>query len=251
MWEKLERNGLLTYEVLKTAVHSSGLDRVNRMAAAVAYRLMFALTPLLLIAVFTLGLFVGNSEDAELQLIEFIEDVAGPTVADAMETLAGSVVAGSNTAGVIGFALLLWAGSSLFLELQNDLNDIFGVPYEYTAGITQTVVKRLIGFGWTLSVGLVVLAIWLLNSTWRFLDNVLPSGLELLQRILSVLTPLVSLIVLPFVFALVLQTLTRVRLRWRAVWWGSFFTSLAFVLTAYGVGVYFSISSQSAVTLAS
>lgn len=250
MLEKIRHSGELTFAVLGAAGRSSGLDRVNRMAAAVAYRLMFALTPLLLIALFTLGLVMGNSTEAQQEMLDFIKSVAGVTVSVAMEELVGSLVEGSNTAGAIGLVLLLWTGSSLFLELQNDLNDIFGVPYEHTAGLVQTVLKRLVGFGWTLSIGLIVLVIWLLNSTWQYLGDLLPEGFGAAHTVIAILAPVVSLLLLPFVFGLVFQTLTRVKVRWKAVWWGSFFTSMTFLLTAYGVGVYFRLSRQNAVGLA-
>ncbi len=54
VWDRAKGVSRLTYSVLEAAARSYGLDRVNRMAAAVAYRTMFALTPFLLIALFTL-----------------------------------------------------------------------------------------------------------------------------------------------------------------------------------------------------
>ena len=250
VWDRAKGVSRLTYSVLEAAARSYGLDRVNRMAAAVAYRTMFALTPFLLIALFTLGIFLGNASDAQQQILDFIEGLAGSVVAGALETLASSIVDTSGTAGLVGFALLLWTGSSLFLELQNDLNDIFGVPYEQTAGVAQTVIKRLIGFGWALSIGVIVGAVWLLNSVWQLLGDLFPASFAPVHTLITILTPVVSLVVMPFVFALVFQTLTKVRVRWRAVWWGSFFTSLAFLLTAYGAGIYFRLSSKNAATLA-
>jgi uncharacterized BrkB/YihY/UPF0761 family membrane protein len=60
------------------------------------------------------------------------------------------------------------------------------------------------------------------------------------------LTPLVSVVLLPVVFALFFQTLTLVKVRWRAIWWGSFFTSVAFLLASYGASIYFRLSPPSA-----
>lgn len=250
MWEKTKRNTATALEVLKAAGKEYGEDRVARMSAAVAYRAIFALAPLFLIAVFVFGLFLGSSESAQMEILDAVERIAGDTVRDSIERVLGSVEESSNTAGVIGFLLLLWTGSSLFMELQNDLNDIFHVPYEHTTGPVAFVKKRGLGFLFAIGLGVVLIAVVLLNSTWQFLGDLFPESFEPVHRLIGFATPLVSLIVLPFVMALTFQVLSRVTVRWRAVWWGSFFTSVAFLAAAYGTGLYFRLSSPSAAGVA-
>lgn len=244
MWVKTKQLTAVTLEIFKTAGKQYGLDRVNRMASAVAYRTMFALAPLFLVAIFVLGLFVGDV-DARQELLDVINRVAGPTVIDALENFLRSVGEGGGTAGLVGFGLLLWTGSSLFLELQNDLNDIFEVPSEQTTGIIETIRKRGIGFLWALGLGLILVAIWLLNSLWQLVDDFLPSSFDPVHRAVSVLTPAISVLLLPFVFGLIFQTLTQVKVRWRAVWWGSFFTAVAFLLASYATSLYFRLAGDS------
>jgi membrane protein len=86
-----------------------------------------------------------------------------------------------------------------------------------------------------------MIALWLVNAVWGFLDSVLPTGLEGLDSLFALLTPLVSLAVLPFVFALILQTLTEEKVPWKAVWVGGLFTAVVFMVAAYGIGLYFTI----------
>lgn len=250
MWDKTRERASLTYEIFKSAGKSYGVDRVNRMSAAVAYRTMFALAPLLLIAVFFLGLVVGGDVAARLEILDGIERVAGETVADAVGLFLDSVSTSGGTAGLVGFVLLLWTGSSLFLELQNDLNDIFGVPYEQTTGIVETVRKRGLGFLWALGMGVLLILVWLLNSLWQLIGNFFPESLDTVHQVIAVLAPLVSLVILPFVFALITQTFTQVKVRWRAIWWGSLFTSFVFLLAAYGTSLYFTLSEASAISIA-
>jgi membrane protein len=250
MWVKTKQLAAVTLEIFKTAGKQYALDRVNRMAAAVAYRTMFALAPLLLLAVYFLGLVVGGDIAARVEIHEAIERVAGETVANAVGVFLDSVSTSGSTAGLVGFVLLLWTGSSLFLELQNDLNDIFAVPYEQTSGILETVKKRGLGFLWALGMGVLLVLVWLLNSLWQFIGNFLPEKLGTLHLVIAILAPVVSLVVLPFVFALITQTLTQVKVRWRAIWLGSLFTSFIFLLAAYGTSLYFSISGTSAASIA-
>ncbi len=249
MWERTKAGARLTFAVLKQAGKSFGEDRASRMAAAVAYRTMFALAPLLLLAIYVLGLVAEG--DARIEILDSVEEVAGGTVKQAVDQFLDSVSTSGNTAGLVGFALLIWTGSSLFLEVQNDLNDIFGVPYDHTTGLVKNLRKRGLAFLWATGLGLVLVFVWLLNGIWQYIGEFLPESFGPAHRVIAVLTPVVSVIVLPFVFALTFQVLSQAKLRWRAVWWGSFFTSVLFLAAAYLIGVYFRLTDDSAATAAS
>ena len=250
MWMNIKSKASTAFEILKTAGKEYGEDRVGRMSAAVAYRSIFALAPLFLIAVFVFGLFLGENADAEAEILRAIENFAGGSVRQAMETVLARVADSGDTAGIVGFGLLLWTGSSLFMELQNDLNDIFHVPYEHTSGPVAFIKKRGLGFLFALGLGLLLVSVVLLNSVWQFLGDLFPVSFAPIHELVTVLTPLVSIVVLPFVLALTFQVLSRVKVRWRAVWWGSFFTSVAFLAASYGASLYFRVSGRSAAGVA-
>ena len=237
------------YLIVRHAAEHYGIDRVNRMSAAVAYRAMFAMAPLLLIATYILGLVLGT-EEARAEILDAIERVAGDAVVSAVEALLDSLAATGTVTGVVGLVLLLWTSSSLFLELQNDLNDIFGVPYEQTTGLVNLVRKRGLGFLWALSLGVVLIAVLLLNNIWQFLGELFPKSFEPAHSVITVLTPLVSVVVMPFVFVLFFQSLIAIKVRWRALWVGSFLTTVAVLITSYGASIYFSLATNTAAGLA-
>ena len=250
MWKKIQDRARLTFLIFRHAAKSYAVHRVNRMSAAVAYRAMFAMAPLLLLATYVVGIAIGSSEAARAEILEVIDRVAGPTVLQAIETLLRDLTSTSSITGIVSVVLLLWTSSSLFLELQNDLNDIFSVPFEKTTGILETVRKRGLGFLWALGLGLILVAVLFLNSIWQFLSGLFPADLASVHEVVTLVTPLVSLLVLPLVIALFFQTLTQVKVRWRAVWWGAAFTAVAFLVTAYGASIYFRLSSGSAAGIA-
>ena len=239
MLERIQGWYRLSSEMLLQAARQFGIDRASRMSAAIAYRVVFALAPLLIIAVSVLGAVVGSSQEAESQIVEAIEGVVGPEVAELMADFLRSALAGGRTAAIIGTGLLLWTSSSLFLEMQHDLNDIFKVRYDKVSGIVALAIKRGIGVLWALGLGLAVLAVWLLNAVWRFLGGLFPEGFAEVHEVIGLLTPLISVALLPLLFGLIFQTMTALKVRWRTVWWGSLFTSVVFVLAAYGIGAYF------------
>jgi membrane protein len=239
MVAKIRSGAHFAFDILLASAHEYGVDRVSRMSAAVAYRGMFAIAPMLIIAVGVLGAVVGGSAEAQEEIFESIERFAGAQVADALTTFVSSAVTVGNTAAIVGIVLLLWTASSLFYEIQNDLNDIFHVPYEYTSGVMGFVKKRGVGFLWAVGLGITLIAVWFLNLLWRFFGGVFPDDLAWVHRLIALLTPLVSVIVLPVLFALIFQTMTAIKVRWRAVWLGAVFTAVVFLTAAYGTGLYF------------
>lgn len=239
MVEKVKIGAQFAWEILSAAGREYGVVRANRMAAAIAYRTFFALTPLLLVAVGVFGAILGDNQEAQTEILDAIEQVGGKEVAAAVNTFLGSTFAIGDTAAIVGLALVFWTASSLFLEMQHDLNDIFGVPYEHTSGIVALVKKRGIGFLWALGLGLALVAVWLVNFAWRFFEGLFPDDLVNVHRVIALLAPLVSVVILPILFGLIFQTMTVITVRWRAIWYGASFTAAVFLAVAYGIGAYF------------
>lgn len=241
MFDRPKELARTAFEVFKAAGKEFGNDKVSRMAAAVAYRAMFATAPLFLLAVWIFGLVVGGDDLARAEILSRVSTIAGEGVETALETFLTSVTTSGTTAAVVGIALLFWTASSLFMEIQTDLSDIFHVPDEKVEGVMGFIRRRTLGFLWVLGVGFAFIAVWMMNAVWRFFgDQILPSNWVYLHDVIGWLTPLVSVILLPLILGLFVQTMTAVKVRWRAVWWGSFFTSIAFLAAAYGIGLYFS-----------
>ena len=245
MWKTVKTRARFGYDVLYASLNEYNMGRVSRMSAAVAYRTLFALAPVFIISVGVLGFIVGSDLDAQQEIYDAIATVAGVDVAKAFETFVGTALAGSGSATAVGVVLLFWTTSSLFYEVQNDLNDIFHVPYEETAGAVEYFKKRGWGFLWVLGIGVLVLMLWLANIFWQYLEGFFEQrNLDAVHTAVSALTPLVTMLFLPILFALLYQSLTDVRIRSRALVYGSVLVGLGFLITAWGAGIYFSFSSD-------
>lgn len=237
--------------VLVEAGRRFGYVRANRMAAAIAYRTVFSLSPLLFFAVGLVGAIVGDDIQARSEILFNVQRVAGASVADAVGSFLDATVESGDTAAFLGVILVMWTASSLFLELQRAQDDIFGVPHEETKGVVAFLKKRGKGILWTIGLGLVLLVVWLLNFAWRFVAGLFPPDAAGVHQVIGVVAPVVSLVLLPLVFALIFQTLTTITVPWRAVWYGSGFTAFVFLLAAYAIGFYFAWNtSPSGITVA-
>ncbi len=221
------------------------------MAAAIAYRAVFAIAPLLLISVFVAGVLLGGPGQARDELVTTVSEIAGEEIAATFESVLDDAGESAGLAAVFGFTLLFWTGSGLFLEVQRSLNDIFSAGDSHRRGWRRLVRLRLIGFAWSVGLGLLLVVVFFLNTALAFLGNALPGIPASVNRLLTAVAPLVSLALLLPVFGVVLQTMTRRRIPWRAAWRGGAATGATIVVVAFAAGQYFSrLGSPSALGVA-
>lgn len=249
------------FELLKAAGKEFGEDMCSRMAAAIAYRTVFALAPLLLVAVAVATLFLDKPVEGcepgspgcatvQQQLVSQVEQVSEPlatTVNDIMDNAANSASAN----GTIGIALFLFTASSLFFEIQRSLNSVFDAPDDRTKGIMATLRARGIGALAVLVLGAVLVVLLAANTIVSSAGSLLIGWIdaiglpgEFLAPLLSYAGPLITVALLILLFAIQFQTFTAVRIPWKAAWRGGAVTAVAFAIGALGLGAYFSLQAS-------
>jgi membrane protein len=222
------------------AVKEFGGDRSSRMAAAIAYRTVFALAPLLILAVAVAGFLVSDLDFRDAILTE-IQPVVGQEVTDVIASLMENAADARNASTVIGAALLLWSGSSLFFEVQSSLNTIFHAPPDRARGLVPTIRHRLVGVVASVGLGLVLTSIVVLNAGVSFVVRMdVFAQIPGWRTVASVAGPVVSLLVLIVVFGLLFQYMTAIHIPWKAAWRGASVTGALFVAGAFLLGLYFS-----------
>ncbi len=250
------------FEMLKAAGKEFGQDKASRMAAAIAYRTVFALAPLLLVAVSVAALFLddpatncesgsdGACETIQDQLVAEVENISEP-LSETVDTIMTNASEGATTTGAIGTAIFLFTASSLFFEIQSSLNTIFHAPEERTKGIIALLRGRAIGAVAVVLLGGILVVLLAANAVVSgagsfILDLVEEAGLDrgLFEPLLRFAGPLVTLGLLILVFAIQFQTFTVVRIPWKAAWRGGAVTALVFAAGAIGVGLYFSLQAD-------
>ena len=99
-----------------------------RLGAALSYYTIFAISPLFIIIIFVASLWF-NKTAVQSALYAQLSDLAGPQGAHAIES-ALSASAPHNqglVASAVAIGTLILSATGLFLELQGDLNTIWGV----------------------------------------------------------------------------------------------------------------------------
>src|SRR5262245_53193952 len=116
------------FKLLKAAFWRWYGDNTFRLGAALAYYTVFSIAPVIVMAIGVAGLVFGK-EAARAQLAHEVNQTVGPRVGHAIEETMGYIEeTGSGViATIIGGVLLLIGASSVFGQLQDALNTIWGV----------------------------------------------------------------------------------------------------------------------------
>lgn len=234
-----------SWELLKETYNEWSKDRASLLAAAFSYYAVFALTPLLLIAIAVAGLVFGD-DAARGEIQHRINDLVGPNAAGFIQQLltnAGNRSSGI-TATVISFGLLLYTASNLFASLQESLNTIWNVMPRPERTWKDIIKERAITFAMVVGVGILVLASIIASAAISSASKIFGGiGPALAQIGLVAL----SIVLFSGVFALLLKYLPDVRVGWRDVAAGAIFAAVGMTLARWALGWYLSRPSTTSI----
>jgi membrane protein len=211
-----------------------------RLAAALAYNTIFSLPPLLYIVIATAGYFFGEkavSGQLYEQLNEFIGHDAALQLEESLKNV--KVEGGSTVATWIGIATLIFASTTIFVTLQESLNNVWNLKTKPKNGILKLAMDRILSFGMILSVAFLLLVSLVISALLAVLT-------EYMQRLLPgiavffiyLLDFVVSMGFITLLFALIYKYLPDAIIRWRDVWVGAMVTAFLFLLGKYLIGWY-------------
>ena len=215
-------------------------DFAPSMGAGIAYYTAFSIGPLLMIVIGIAGFFYGE-DAASGHLFAQISDLLGR---DGAEAVRGMVArAGETEDGILGplisLVLLVVGATTVFAELQSDLDRIWKAPAaKQREGIWGLLRRRVLSLGLVVSIGFLMLVSLLVSAALAALSRWWSGWLEDFAWLMHVLDIVVSITVVTLMFALMYKILPRVKIAWRDVWVGAFVTSLLFTIGKFVVGLY-------------
>jgi membrane protein len=228
------------WELCKGAVTSWIDDYAPSMGAALAYYTMFSIAPLLLIVISITG-YIFGAEAARGEIFAQLQNLMGEEGARAIESLIESVSqpGKSLTATIIGVVLLLIGATTVFGELQDDLDRIWRAPgRDKSGGLWSLVRARLLSFGMILGIAFLLLVSLVASAALAALEKwwgPLFVGWEIFAQVLNLV---VSFALVTAVFAMIYKIMPRVHIRWHDVWIGAAVTSLLFTIGKFLIGLY-------------
>ena len=215
-------------------------DYAPSMGAALAYYTLFSIAPLLIIAIAVAGLVFGQ-EAARGEIVSQIQDLIGREGAIAVQGLLKSANAPAKDifATVISVITLVIGATTVFGELQSDLDRIWRVPAPATAnGIWTLLRTRLLSFGLVLGLGFLLLVSLLVSAAIAALGKWSGGLFSGWEAFLHALNLGVSFAITAVLLALIYKLMPRAVIAWRDVWLGAAVTALMFEIGKFLIGLY-------------
>ena len=229
--------------LFKRALSGWWNDNVPRLGASLAYYTLFALAPILIIAITIAGLVFG-ADVVQRQVTTEISGLVGEEGGKAVRAmLEGASQRGSDgIATALGLVTFFLGSTGAFLELQTALNAIWRVKPKPDAGIKDMLLQRLLSFGLVVGVGFVLLVSLLVSAALSALNTYVGALVPQIAEVWQGINTLVSLGVVTLLFAMIYQFLPDVDLRLRHVWVGALVTAGLFNIGKYLIGLYLGTS---------
>lgn len=214
--------------------------RAASKGAAVAFYTLFSMTPILVLAIAVAGYFFG-AEAAQGEIIAQLQALVGPNGAQAINALLAAARNPESgvVASVIATLLLLVGTTSVFVELKDSLDEMWGTGKSQTSSFSVVLKTRILCFGLVLVLTFLLLVSLVISAALALLQKYVLGGLwTLAALVLSPVASLISFGVIASLFAVIYKMLPEAPLAWQDAWFGALFTALLFSLGKYGIGVY-------------
>lgn len=233
------------WTVLKRALGGWWNDNIPHLGAALSYYTLFALAPILIVAIAIAGLVFGP-EAVRGEIVGQIDGLVGRDGARAVQAMLerASKPSSSIPATIIGVITFFLGATGAFLELQTALNAIWRVkPKTSTRFVRALILDRVISFGLVVGVGFLMLTSLLVSAGLAALHTYMGQTFPGAVALWEALNVIVSLAVITVLFAMIYKLLPDVELAWSDVWVGGLVTAGLFTIGKLLIGLYLGTSA--------
>jgi len=232
----LKKIGFLFKESFKGFID----DNVLKLSAALSYYTIFSLPPLLIIIVSLSGIFFGP-EAVKGEIFGQINGLVGNTAALQIQEILKLINLSKDNvfATTIGIVVLIIGASGVFAEIQDSINQIWGIKAKPKRGLVKFLYNRLMSFSMIGAVGFLLLVGLIVNSLMDVLSNRLTSIFPQDTIIVFYAVNLITVYaIITLLFALIFKTLPDGKISIKDCLVGSSFTALLFMIGKFAIGYY-------------
>jgi len=214
------------------------------MGAALAFYTIFAIAPLFVIVLWIAGFWFG-AEAARRELFSQVSGLVGSGGGDAIQALISAAHKPKTGAWATGIAAVtFFAGATgVFVELQDDLNSLWGVRPVMGRGVRNFFKNRLLSFGLIAGIGFLLLVSLILSAGLSGLGKFIFGSPPAQETVWQSINFVVSFGVIMLLFAMIFKVLPDAKIAWRDVWMGAIISALLFNLGKLLFGLYLGRSS--------
>ncbi|MCC5920105.1 MAG: YihY/virulence factor BrkB family protein [Cyclobacteriaceae bacterium] len=220
-------------------------DKVIKLAAALSYFTIFAIPGLMLVIISLTGFFLGE-DAAKGKIFNQLHEYVGDDAAEQIETIIANISFSDDSlfATLLGIGVILFAGTRVFVEIQDSINQIWGVEARSKQGWLKMIIDRVISLSMMATISFLLLVSLILNAILAALGTEIMSWFpDLSVPYLSFINFVVTYVIIVLLFGLIFKVLPDAIISYYDAVIGSLVTGALFVFGTYGISFYLGQSS--------
>jgi membrane protein len=224
-------------------IYNRGHDeKLTLLASGIAFNGILCLIPLILLFSSLLGILLDSSELAIQRVDEALSAVFpnqpyAQSIKQAIKQAVGDIILYRTSFGLVGAAVLIWTGTSLFSAIRNALHTVYHVTSNKNLFIS--ILEDIV---WVFSAGILFLALNLLTWMSSLIDTLLALLPPLRELELSLLTTTLprftEVAITLLMFFIVYRFIPDVKPPSRVAWLSAITTTALWLLAAAVFGWY-------------
>jgi membrane protein len=232
------------YLILKETIQSFFKKDPMTYGASIAFYTLVSLPAISLLVTMIAGT-AYQSDNIQDQLLEQLQRFMGTSSVETVDMLLENANELGETwwAKVIGIGTLAFSATTVFISLQNAINNIWNLKPKPESSILKYLVNRILSFAMVISLGFLLLVTLVIDSIVLFIETQLSYLFSDAAMILvSTLNFTLSLLITTFLFTLIFKFLPDADIKWKQVRLGGLVTAILFILGKYLLGLYLGYS---------
>lgn len=219
-------------------------DGAMGLAAALSYYTLLSLSPLLILAVVVAGTIAGREATRE-ELLVRVQDLMGDAGADVTRTILISAdrPAQGLVALAIGFVVLVFGATSVFVQLQDALNRVWEVEPRARGSLLRFARARMLSIIMVLATGTALAASLAASTILGLMRGFFRDHVGEIGWAWSLADVAASAVMMSLLFAVMFKVLPDIRVPWRHVMVGALVTGGLMTLGKFALGWYLAHSS--------
>lgn len=228
------------WEILKNAFDGFSDHKVTKLSGSLAYYTVFSMAPLLVVIISLCGIFLGQ-EAAQGQIYAQLGGFVGKDTALQLQEIVKKAAIGDKgmVAFILGIATLLIGATTVFADIQDSINTIWGLKPKPKRGWLKMLQNRFLSFSVIISLAFLLLVSLAVTSLLDGFSQRLQTRFADVSVILFyIINQLVTLLVVSLIFGVIFRVLPDAIIRWKDVALGAVVTAVLFMLGKFGISIY-------------
>ncbi|MBL7712014.1 MAG: YihY/virulence factor BrkB family protein [Chitinophagaceae bacterium] len=240
MKHKLSWRGI--WQITKDTFTGFSEDKVTKLSGSLAYYMVFSMGPLLVVIISLCGLLLSR-EAIEGKVYSVLVGFVGSDTASQLQEIIRNASVGDKSfiAAVIGIVTLLIGATSVFAEIQDSINMIWGLKPKPKKGWLKYLQNRFLSFSVIISLGFLLLVSLALSAIIEGISTGLQArfpGVTIV--VFYIINLLLTIGISTIIFATIFKVLPDARIKWRDVFAGAIVTAVLFLIGKFAISLYIS-----------